>query len=177
MVKVGDFVEISKYNLYVICDIKYDEFFICSLQNDVMTSLNDERYKGADLKFIPRDEMVITYGWPVNLEDYMMDGSEVGDYESYHRAAEGLGKETLELKFEVPDIGYGGLSGWIDSRIDSLIIENFEVNPEGKGLGRKILKYLKERLEQLNILLEVSMDQVDEAKGFWDKMYEEEILN
>ena len=53
---------------------------------------------------------------------------------------------------------------------ESFIITDFVSHTEGKGFGTKAIKLLHDKLQEKGITLSVT-DITDEAKGFWDKMY------
>jgi len=109
-----------------------------------------------------------------NINDYSMDGSDVGDYEDYDVAAEEMEKKTASF-IMTNDLGVVTISGWVDSRIDEFIIEDFSAEPTRIGLGRASLIQLKYEMDKINLSLAVG-DETDEAKEFWTKMFEEGII-
>lgn len=69
-----------------------------------------------------------------------------------------------------------GSSGGIAYYNGEFRITSMGSEPEGQGFGTRTLKYLKEILEPLDITIFVE-DVVDESKGFWEKMYERELIS
>jgi hypothetical protein len=66
------------------------------------------------------------------------------------------------------------LHGYLSGK--EIMIEQFDAIPERQGVGRRCLRYIKSKLQPLDY----SVNQItatDESKDFWEKMFNEGLLN
>lgn len=85
-------------------------------------------------------------------------------------------KYDLDFTFSYPNEEWCGFGAYYDS--GELVLHSFKANPEGKGVGTRGLKDLKQYLQSLTPPVGCRViDIEDEAKEFWEKMSDRKLID
>ncbi len=116
-------------------------------------------------------------GWS---SDVTYKPSDVERYSDIYQASEALDKDLAQVKISFyegeNELGMASFIGWVDETHSAFVVEEYEVEPEGRGFEKEGIVTLRNGLRNNKMMLLVSERQLATNKSFWEKMHREGAL-